>query len=64
MEKAAEECTKNYPFKGKLTLSELGTLSLDHVMKDQSVFEKIYLHLILSNFLSNKDVKNLNKHSE
>ena len=55
---------KNYPVKGKITLSALGTPSLDDIMIDQEVFEYIFLHLILPYFLLTMNVENLNKTSE
>ena len=52
---------KNYTVKGKLTLSALGTPSLDYIVAYQEVFEHVLIHLILSDCLSTANVENLNK---
>ena len=64
VEKVAADHYKNYPVKDKLTLSALGTTSLDHVMTDQAVFEWVRLYLILSDYLPTAGVENLNKTSK
>ena len=46
--------------KGKLLLLALLTLSLDHIIVGATFIYHICLHLILSNFLSTKDVQSLN----
>ena len=50
--------------KGKLTLSELGTPSVDHISIDQAVFKHTHIHLILSDHMFPMGVENLNKTSE
>ena len=57
---ATAQCAQNYPIKGKLTTSALGTPSQDHTFTDDSAFEHIYLHLILSDFLLPKEITALN----
>ena len=57
---ATAQYSQKYPIKGKLTTSALGTPSQDHTFTDVSVFEHIYLHLILSDFLLPKEINALN----
>ena len=57
---ATAQYAQNYPIKSKLTTSALGTPSQDHTFTDDSVFEHIYLHLILSDFLLPKEINALN----
>ena len=55
---------EKYLVKGNLTLSELGTPSQDHNIRDQAEFEHTYLQLILSDYLPPTDVENSNKSSK
>ena len=63
-EKATAEHAVHCPVKGKTTLSVFGAPSLDYILTCDAVFEHTYIHLIFPDFVSVKDVKNLNKSSE
>ena len=57
---ATAQYAQNYPIKGKLTTSALGAPSQDHTFTDDSVFDHVYLHVILSDFLLPKELNALN----
>ena len=64
VEKAIAACAAEYSTKGKPTLSALRTLSLKHTLICDTAFENICIDLILCDYLSATDVKNLNTASE
>ena len=59
VEQATYQHAKNYPIRGKLTTLVLRTPSKKHNFTDDSVFEHIYLHLMLSDFLLPKELNSL-----
>ena len=61
VKKGTEYCAKKWPVKCKLTISALGTPSLDHIATEKKVYEHTKLHLILSDCMSSTEVENLNK---
>ena len=64
VEKATSEHAERHPVKVKLTLTVLETPFLEPILTFDAVFEHIFLHLILCDYLSATEVKNLNKTGE
>ena len=64
VEKATATYAAECVTKGKLTHSALGNPSMDHILICDTAFEHTYLQLILSDYLSDTDVENLNKTSK
>ena len=64
VEKATAACAVECATKGNLTISALGTISLDHILAWETFCEHICLYLMLSDFLSATDVEKLNKTSK
>ena len=61
VEKATSTYVAEHATKGNLTLSALGTPSLDHILTCDTAFEHLCLCLILYDYFSATDVENLNK---
>ena len=52
----------NNPLRGKLLFQKKRQPSSNHVFTIEATFEYIYLHLILSSFLHDEDIKRLNSY--
>ena len=63
VEQATADYSNKFHTKGKLTASDLGPPSLNHIMSDDTVFEHMCLHLFLSDFLSTHEIEHLNAYN-
>ena len=59
-QKVEQEYSEQHPLKGKLLSRARGKPSADHSFTSEVVFEHIYLHLILSDYLDTEDLARLN----
>ena len=60
LHQAEEDYARKHPLKGELICKSRGKPSAHHSCTSEAVFDHVYLHLVLSDYLSTTELQNLN----